>query len=223
MQTRRVGRLDIAVPDLDPRELDQVTEPPDGDLVGVLAGNSSWAGNRLYETRIGNSQASGVDATEAMWERVTLSGSVFDGVDLSHAEFSDVVIECCVLRDCRLTGAHFIGAVFTNVIFEGCRFDFATLRDVAGSGPVALVDCNLVNANFTSSRLPQLVLRDCKLDRLELQACDLRGADLRGNGLTGIVGELTSLRGVTLSRDQLPDLATMVVHDLNLTVAEDAR
>lgn len=223
MQTRRVGRLDIAVPDLDPRDLDQVTGPPDGDLIGALASNSSWAGSRLYETRIGNSQVGGVDATEAMWERVTLSGSVLEGVDLSHAEFSDVVIECCLLRDCRLTGAHFIGAMFTNVVFERCRFDFATLRDVAGSGPVALVDCNLVNASITGSRLRQLVFRDCKLDRLELEACDLRGADLRGNVLTGIVGELTSLRGVTLSQDQLPDLAAMVVHDLNLTVATESR
>ncbi|RKR87445.1 uncharacterized protein YjbI with pentapeptide repeats [Micromonospora pisi] len=218
MQTRRIGGLDVLVPDLDPRDLDEVTGLPDGDLVEALITEESWSGSRLYETRIRSSQLTGVDASNAAWEKVTLHGSVFERVDFSNAELSDVVVERCVFSGCRLTGTHFIGATLKNVVFENCRLDFAALRDVAGTGPVALVDCILTEASMANCRLRELVLRGCRLDRLEFEGCDLRGADLRGNELADILGALGNLRGVTLGPEQLADLAALAVRDLAVTV-----
>jgi uncharacterized protein YjbI with pentapeptide repeats len=221
MITRTVGELRILLPDIDPRDLDETTDPPDDDVVEAMVDGADWARNRLGGSRIRLSLLTGVDLTEAGWRGVELYGCRFERVDLSGARLAGLTVERCEFIGCRMTGVQLADTVLKNVIFENCRLDYATLVDVRTTGPVAWTGCSFANGVLTNCRLPDAALADCRLTEVELNDCDLRGADLRGNDLSGVSG-LLSLRGATIEAEQMGYLAALVVRDLDLTVTESA-
>lgn len=138
------------------------------------------------------------------WTRAHLTDVVVNrcwlvNADLSSIRLEGVTLDRCVLRGCTLVGANITDATLKNVIFENCRLDYATFSNVRASAPVAFLGCSLADTTF--------------------EASDIRGADLRGNDLSTIVG-ITSLRGATLSSEQLSGLTEAFIHDLDLKVKD---
>ena len=87
-------------PDLDPRDLDPVSEPPDDDdLVEADVDGAGWAGLELSGVRIASSRFTGVDLTGAGWRNVRLYGCRFERVDLSGARLSGLTVERCAFVD----------------------------------------------------------------------------------------------------------------------------
>ena len=100
----------------------------------------------------------------------------------------------------------------------GCRYGggIAVLRT---AGSVAFVNCSMVEASLVGCRWDKAVLDGCRLSGVEFDHCDLRGTDLRGNSLETVRG-VGSLRGVTLTADQVADLAAALVADLDLRIRQ---
>jgi uncharacterized protein YjbI with pentapeptide repeats len=219
MDTATIGELRILTPDIDPRDLDPVVEPPDYGLTDALAENADWRGLDLADIRLVRSRLVGVDLSDSTWRGVTVNGCELERVDLSSARLENVTFERCRFTGCRLTGVHLTDATLKNVIFDDCRLDYATLHSTRTTGPAGWRRCNLTNAALVACRLPAVAITGCRLTGLELDDCDLRGADLRGNELTDLHG-LISLRGAILDRGQLPDLATIAAQDLALDVRD---
>ncbi|WBB82114.1 pentapeptide repeat-containing protein [Micromonospora sp. WMMD882] len=217
MRTTTVGELRILLPELDPDDLDSVSDLTD-DLSDAIIEDASWRGAALDDIRVRGSRITGVDLSESTWEAGAIVGCEITRTDFCGATISGVTIERCAVTGARLTGARFADIRLKDVLFEGCRFDYAILTRVTAAGAVAFVDCVLTDATWSSCRLPDTVLRSCQLARLELDSCHLQGADLRGNSLRDLKTGLGNLRGVTLHEDQLPDLTHLAVQELNLTV-----
>ncbi|WDZ87239.1 pentapeptide repeat-containing protein [Micromonospora cathayae] len=217
MRTTTVGDLRILLPDLDPDDLDTISDPT-GDLSDAIIEDASWRGAAFDDIGIRGSRLTGADLSESTWEAGVIFGCEITRTDFSGTTLSGMSIERCAVTGSRLTGTRFTDVRLKDVLFEGCRFDYATLTRVAAAGAVAFVDCVLTDATWSSCRLPDTVLRSCQLARLELDSCHLQGADLRGNSLHDLKTGLGNLRGVTLHEDQLPDLTQLAVQDLNLTV-----
>lgn len=217
MRTTTVGDLRILLPDLDPDDLDSISDLTD-DLSDATVEDASWRGAVLDDIRVRGSRLTGVDLSESTWETGTLFGCEITRTDFSGATLSGVTIERCAVTGSRFTGARLTDIRVQDVLFEGCRFDHATLSRVTAAGAVAFVDCILTDATWSACRLPDIVLRSCQLARLELDSCHLHGADLRGNSLHDLNASLGNLRGITLDEDQLPDITHLAVTELNLTV-----
>ncbi|MDG4817488.1 pentapeptide repeat-containing protein [Micromonospora sp. WMMD956] len=217
MRTTTVGELRILLPELDPDDLDTISDPTD-DLSDATIEDALWRGVMLDGVTIRGSRLVGVDVSESSWDGGSLFGCEITRADLSGATLSGVSIERCAVTGSRFTGARLTDIRLKDVLFEGCRFDYASLTRVTAAGAMAFVDCLLTDATWSSCRLPNIVLRSCQLARLELDSCHLHGADLRGNGLYDLKTGLGNLHGVTLNEDQLPDLTHLAVQDLHLTV-----
>jgi uncharacterized protein YjbI with pentapeptide repeats len=217
VDTRSVGDLKILTPDLDPRDLDPRTELPAGDLTETLVDSVDWSEHHFDTVQVRLSHLRGVSLAQTRWTAATVYGCRFERVDLSGARLTDVTLERCEFVDCRVTGAQLGPAVLKNVIFDGCRLDYTNWTQVRTAGPAAVVHSNLDHAQITRSTLGQFLINGCSLDNLELADCDLRGADLRGNDLSTLTG-LASLRGSTLTADQVHHLITALPRELDLTV-----
>jgi uncharacterized protein YjbI with pentapeptide repeats len=217
METRTIGEARILIPDLDPRDLDPVTEEPDGELFEALVDGASWTGLQLSGGQVSQSHLVGVDLSDAAWRNVTVYGCRFERVDFSSARLLGVTIERSEFVGCRMTGVNLAKATLKNLVFSDCRLDYAMVTDARTTGPVGLADCNLTNAALTRCELTQAVLSACRLTEVELDTCDLRGADLRGNELSGILG-LSSLRGAIVADEQLSALAMIAARELELDV-----
>ncbi|MGH3737172.1 MAG: pentapeptide repeat-containing protein [Micromonosporaceae bacterium] len=217
MQTRAIHDQRILLPDLDIDDLDPVEVPPRLDLADALITEGDWKRVQLASTKITRTRFDAVNMNAAVWDDVSVTGSIFDRVDLSSARLTSLTLDRCHLIGCQLTGLHLSMATLKNVIFENCRLDYATFNAVRTTGPVAFIGCTLTETSLTGCKLGQAVITGCQLNRLELHGCDLYGTDLRGNPLDTITG-IDSLKGATLAPDQLADLTTAVLADLGLRV-----
>jgi uncharacterized protein YjbI with pentapeptide repeats len=217
METRIVGGLRIAVPGLDPDDLEPVTEAPDDDLTEALVEGVTWPGLELAGARFSRCRLVGAELPDGDWRRGALSGCRFERVDLSGSRFDGTAIERCEFVGCRLTGVALIDVTLKDVVFEDCRFDYANLNRVRTAGPTVWTGGTFGRAVLTGCRLGGASLSGCRLDEVELAGCDLRGTDLRGTELSGVTG-LMSLAGAVLDESQLPDLAVIAVRELDVTI-----
>lgn len=220
MRTTTVGDVRILLPDLDPDELDRVTEPADG-LTEALVEDASWRGVRLEDCRIRGSRIAGGDLSESSWEAGSRYGCEITRTDFSGAALVGMTIERCAITGSRFTGTRLTDVRLKDVLFESCRFDYATFQRITSAGSVAFIDCTLTHGAWSTCRLPGVALRSCDLADLELGSCQLNGADLRGSRLHGLKTPLDNLSGVTLAEGQLPDLTQLAVNALGLTVRND--
>jgi uncharacterized protein YjbI with pentapeptide repeats len=218
VDARTIGDLDILTPDMDPRDLDEVSEPPDDELLEAAVDGADWAGLRLGGTRVRLSHLVGVNLSESTWRGVTVYGCRIERADLSGARLTGLTMERCEFVGCRMTGAHIDETTLKNVIFEDCRLDYAILTTVRATGPVAWLDCRLDRGSLRECRLPSVAIRSCSLAGVELRDCDLRGADLRGSEVSTVDG-LSSLRGVRLAEDQVPGLAMAALRELEIDLS----
>jgi uncharacterized protein YjbI with pentapeptide repeats len=192
-------------------------EPPDDDVDEALVEDQDWTGLELVGARFSGSRLAGVDLTDASWRNVKLVGCRFERVDLSGARLDGAVIDRCEFVGCRMTGVQLLDSTLKDVAFEDCRLDYASVVAVRTTGPVAVLDSILTNANLARCRLSRLTVTRCRLTGTELDDCDLRGADLRGNDLSELTG-LRSLTGARIDGTQLPALAIFAARALELVV-----
>ncbi|MFG3705974.1 pentapeptide repeat-containing protein [Micromonospora sp. NPDC047670] len=212
--------MTILLPDLDPDDLDSVTDPTDS-LVEALVEGASWRGTQFEECSVRSSRITGADLSESTWEAGALYGCEITGTDLSGATLTGTTIERSAVTGSRFTGIRLTDVRLKDVLFDNCRFDYATLQRITAAGSVAFTDCTLTNATWSFCRLPGIAFRSCHLAGMELDSCQLDGADLRGSRLQGLKTPLENLHGVTLGEDQLSDLSQLVVDALGLTVRSD--
>ncbi|MGN9778692.1 pentapeptide repeat-containing protein [Micromonospora sp. H33] len=220
MRTTTVGDVRILLPDLDPDDLDSVTDLADG-LTEAFVEGASWRGAQLEDPSIRSSRIAGGDLSESTWEAGSLYGCEITRTDFSGATLTGITIERCAITGSRFTGSRFADVRLKDVLFDGCRFDYATFQRVTAAGSVAFTDCTLTNGTWSTCRLPRIALRSCDLNGLELDSCHLDGTDLRGSRLHGLKTPLDNLYGVTLAEDQLSDLTQLAVNALGLTVCND--
>lgn len=217
MQARSIRELHIELPDLDLGELDPVSAPWLGDLVGAHVKTGDGDGMQLTGTRLERSRLEGVDLSAAVWQDVGATGCLFERVDLSAARLTGLVLDRCHFLGCRLSSAHIAESTFSHVIFEDCRLDHATFDDVHTAGPTAFIGSVLVGALLRDCRIRGAALVGCQLRQVALSSCDLRGTDVRGNRLAGLSG-ISSLRGVVIEAAQQSDLADAVKRELEMVV-----
>ncbi|MEU4471291.1 pentapeptide repeat-containing protein [Micromonospora sp. NPDC023888] len=220
MRTTTVGDVKILLPDLDPEDLDRVTDLADG-LTEALVEGVSWRGAQLEDPSIRSSMITGGDLSESTWDAGRLYGCDITRTDFSGAALTGVSIERCAITGSRFTGTRLTDVRFKDVLFDGCRFDYTTFERVAAVGSVAFTDCTFTHGVWSTCRLPGIALRSCDLVGLELDSCHLGGVDLRGNQLRGLKTPLGNLSGVILAENQLADLTQLVVAALRLVVRDD--
>lgn len=200
MDTRKIRDLTVLLPGDDPEDLDSISDIPK---------DKTTVAGRVIEGDV--------------WTRTELAGCTisrcwFINADLSSIDYTKVTLDRCVLRGCTLIGAHLTETTFKNVIFENCRFDFATLTAVRTAGPVAFIGCSLTETVFDRCKLTTVSFDGCKLNAPTFTHCDMRGTDLRGNDLSKTIGVTTSLRGATISDDQMIHLTEAIIRELELTI-----
>ncbi|WP_344156756.1 pentapeptide repeat-containing protein [Kribbella yunnanensis] len=218
MEIREVREARSLMPVIDEMDLTEVDALTGAAIREAAVGGIDATRLRLEDVTIVGSRFVGTRLADALWEGVVMSGSVFDGVDLSSARVDGGKLDRVHFRGCQLSGLSLSGVACENVIFGDCRLDYATFDTVRTAGALGFVNCSMSETSLVGCRWDKAVIDGCRLSGLELDHCDLRGSDLRGNSLATVRG-VGSLRGVTLTADQLADLTAALVADLEIRIA----
>jgi len=146
--------------------------------------------------------------SECEWHRVQGVG-----VFLPESSLADVTLD-----GCRLAAVSAWGSSWRDVTVRGGKVDFLNLRG-ARLKDVAFVDCVVVEVDLQEATVDGLTFDGCTLVEPTFGRGTYAGLDLSGATLRSPRG-LAGLRGATLSRGQVIDLADAFAIELGITIAD---
>lgn len=114
-----------------------------------------------------------------------LSGSSFDGFDLSDADATDVRLRAASLVGANLSGASLFGADLEDAVLAGALLDRCNLLG-ASFRDADLRGASLTHTDMRKVRLERADLTDATLTDANMQDARLEGADFTGADLTGV-------------------------------------
>lgn len=128
-----------------------------------------------------------------------------------------------VLRDVEFNGGR-LGAVEAydvagrSVSFRSCRLNYLNLRG-SRLTDIAFSDCQIDELDLGQARVERMSFSDSRIGTLSMHNATLKDVDLRGADLNAVNGA-ESLKGATISTQQLLDLAPQLARELGIHVAE---
>ncbi len=155
-------------------------------------------------------------------ERATLDGSVLTEVVVDGIDCPDVDAVRTGWTNVEVTGR--LGAVdahqsgLRQVHFVGCKLGFVNLR-AATLRDVVFTDCIIENLDLGGATVQRVGFESTRIHELDVNRARLVDLDLRGAALA-VIGGLGSLRGATITAEQLALLAPHLAAHLGITVEE---
>ena len=178
------------------------------DFTGAHAEGFSFLECTLLDARLDDAHLEASRWSECRWERVHGVGVV-----LAEAGLVETTLE-----GCRLGAVSAWGGVWRDVTVSGGKVDFLNLRG-ARLRDVAFVDCVIVELDLQEATVDGLTFEGCTLVEPTFGRGRYTGLDLSGAVLRTPRG-LAGLRGATLSRPQVIELADALAAELGITVAD---
>ena len=210
---RRVGQVDLPELSLFAGDLE-----PDGDYDGLELRDLDLTGQSAVNARFLSSLLAGCVLDEVALTQAQLADCVLTEVRAHTLDAVDSAWRDVSVTDCRLGAVTAYGAQLTRVRISGGKLDYVNLRDGTLTD-VVIEDCVIGELDLVGARLTRVVLAGCRVGRLDVTRATLDRVDLRGAELTALRG-LASLRGATITPEQLTDLAPHFAEHLGLAVAD---
>ena len=209
---RRLPRLDDAFPT-------EVTELDDEADVMDAVVRGDFGGSELDLVSLRQCRLDGAMFLGTRLLRASLVDCVIDDCHLSGALFEDCQLERVEFRRCRISGIQAPRTRFTDVAFIDCKADAASFRMTTWER-AEFRDCNLADADFYGAKLPGSRFEGCDLVKTDLSKADLAGSRFQRSNLTDVRGG-ESLRGVSISSDQMLPAALAVFASMKIRIEDD--
>lgn len=178
------------------------------DLVGADAGGSRFLDCRLDEADLTEARLKDTRWTDCRLHRVRGVGTELAGATLLD----------CELVEPRLGAVAAYGSSWRRVTVRGGKVDYLNLRG-ARLREVRFEDCVLLEPDFADATLTDVTFDGCVLTTAQWSKATLATVDLSGARLVAPQG-LTSLRGATISRVQLIELADALADQLGIRIRD---
>lgn len=141
---------------------------------------------------------------------------MLDATHGASADFADSTWRDARISGGRLGAVNLAGATLTTVRFAGSKLGFlniagAQLEDVVFEG------CDIDGLDARGAKLQSVAFVNCSINELNVTEARLSKVDLSGARLRSLIG-VDNLRGVTISRGQLLDLAPQLAAQLGIEV-----
>jgi uncharacterized protein YjbI with pentapeptide repeats len=188
----------------------------DLDLDDVLVDGGDYTG-LVADGTIAASIIQGVDLSRAKLSPLILSNVSLRQVDLSNASLQRLVARRTEWRTCRAIGLRLSIDHASDLSIVDCRLDYATihLEKVKGGGAV-FTGCSFREATIGGD-LSNVRFVDCDFVETEFRATRAAKCDLRSSRLASARG-LLSLRGATISSEQAVAVSLMIAAEAGLIV-----
>ncbi len=189
------------------------------------------AGEPLDGAHVVGADLSGCRLRETSWREAHLVDLVLDDADLRHARLVDVRLESStastvsapsgIWRDVevltsRWGAAEIWESTWTSVVLRGCKLTYLNLRG-ATLTDVLVEDCVIETLDLQAAHIERMAIVGGRVTELLLAESTLVDVDLRGANLDAVV-PATALAGATISLPQALALATGLAAGLGIDV-----
>ncbi len=184
----------------------------DVEVVDLEVPDLRWEVRR----RLADSQVSGLTCHTWKAPALTLNGCRLERLDVVALSAPNAGWFNTEVAGSRIGSIEAFDANLRQVAFTGCKLGYVNLRG-AELTDLSFTDCVIEDLDLSRAQASRVSLAGCRITRLELANSKLRDVDLRG-ATVGDVVTPDGLRGVTVSTDQLLDLAPILAARLGLIV-----
>jgi uncharacterized protein YjbI with pentapeptide repeats len=195
---------------------------------GPLAASGDYEGAHFDGLELARPQAPSSRFLECAFTQVSMTGGQLrrarfsdvwlSGVRLSATELAESSWACATFVNSVLAGVSVHGAGLRQVAFRGCKLTGVNLRS-ATLAAVSFENCLLNDVDFAQATLRRCTFRGSQLRQTDLSHVTLDQVDLRGAEL-GLILTPDSLRGATISTDQLIAVAPLLAEQAGIVVAD---
>lgn len=184
--------------------------------------------------RVDDREYKEIDVRAARFNESALSRLTFAGGTFAHTRFTSVWLRQVAMTGTSVSGTSWldgdvvesvwagveaIGSDVRRMTFENCKFDAVNWRS-ATLHEVTFRDCVLRDNDFGEAALSSVTFPGSRVEGLLLHRARLERVDLRAAVSLSVAGGLESMRGATISRTQLFDLAPTFAAALGVTVKD---
>ncbi len=217
-------RGSVPSPRIDPLVLENLFEAEAGLLTpGADLDVLRWAGIRGERVDVSGSTTSGCEFEDVVADEFNISTSRVSETRFSRFGVPLFRMARSVLRDVEFTGGR-LGAVEAydvqgrSVHFWSCRLNYLNLRGSTLTD-VAFTDCQIDELDLGQATVERMAFTDSRIATLSMHNATLKDVDLRGAALE-LVNGAASLRGATISPEQLIGLAAQLASESGIEVVD---
>jgi uncharacterized protein YjbI with pentapeptide repeats len=191
---------------------------PDGAYDEVRFSGADLLGADAGGARFLDCLLDGADLTEAHLEDTRWTDCRFERIRGVGTELVEATLQDCEWLEPRLGAVAAYGSSWRRVTVRGGKVDYLNLR-AARLREVRFEDCVLLEPDFADATLTDVAFDGCVLTTAQWSKATLSKVDLSGARLVAPQG-LTSLRGATIGRLQLMELADAFADQLGIRVKD---
>jgi uncharacterized protein YjbI with pentapeptide repeats len=184
------------------------------ELVGLDLGRQHAENAGLLRCRLARC---GLD--ELALPKARLSECLLTECHGSSVDLSESIVRDTLVADGRFGVLSAPRSTWSGTRLRGGKIDLLDLS-LGRLSDLALEGCSIAILDLTGARLRAATFQRCEIGELVLDDARLADVDLAGAELRLIRG-IAQLRGATIARSQLLDLAPQLAAHLGLTVSDD--
>ena len=126
----------------------------------------------------------GVDCSNMDFSNLNFAGSIFEAGDFSNTNFQNCNLAGCSFLGANIDGAKFDGALLENVNLSWAKGVGTSFKEATLSGTSIFENMELVDANFSSSKLTSISLQNSKLVESDFSSAAISGTVFLNSSLS---------------------------------------
>jgi len=158
-----------------------------------------------------------VDFTQVIVQRFDASDCDFRACNFTASKFPESSWHRVSIDGARCSGLQITNGVLKNVDFKNCKLEMVNFR-FSHLENVGFEDCVINDVDFYDARLKNVEFVNCTINKVTFASARMMSVDISKSFVEGING-INSLRGVTMSYDQLMQLAPAFAAEAGIKIS----
>jgi uncharacterized protein YjbI with pentapeptide repeats len=176
------------------------------DVITGLRIENTWLTSAdLQKKSVSESLLMKVDFTQVTVPKFDVTDCDFRACNFTASKFPESSWHRVSIDGARCSGLQITNGILKNVDFKNCKLEMVNFR-FSRLENVAFEDCVINDVDFYDAQLKNVEFVNCTINKVTFASARMISVDISKSNVEGING-INSLRGVTMSYDQLMQLA----------------
>jgi len=185
-------------------------------IVGFHIEDTWLTSSDVEKTSLTECLLSKVDFTQVNVRRFDVPDCDFRACNFTASKFPEGSWHRVSIDGARCSGLQITNGTLKNVDFKNCKLEMVNFR-FSHLENVAFENCVIDDVDFYDAKLKNVEFVNCTINKITFASARMMNVDISESTVDGING-IGSLRGVTMSYDQLMQLAPAFAAEAGIKV-----
>ena len=188
----------------------------DDTLSEASIDSESFTGLKLKQLHISESLLVKSDFSHIAIEHLDVLDVALKGCNFTASKFPNSSWHVALIDGARCSGTMMSNSVFKNVTFKNSKLELVNFR-FSRFENIVFEGCTIDDADFYNATLKNVEFINCTINSVTFASARMSNVDISKSHIEGIKG-VNSLKGVTISYDQLMQLAASLADEAGIKV-----